>query len=210
MVESSLANWDGSKSSANQNVPTPTAIPTTMPASISDSHPHPAISEGPYRGNHNQNAHRATGNSSRAALHMAIAGSTGGLPHALANSLSTPSASSPALAPKPPPSTPTRITRTDIGLPAPPLHFGAPREILTTPASPHDPAPPWLRQSPSPKNGLIPMDVGMQVRLCGLSFAFDCVSFCFRGRCGRASRLIPHFIARGQRVCASTQRLWRS
>ncbi|KAJ7075925.1 hypothetical protein B0H15DRAFT_609822 [Mycena belliarum] len=48
---------------------------------------------------------------------------------------------------------------TGMTQPPPPLPFGPPRDILTTPTSSSASGPPWLNHSPSPKDGLISLDI---------------------------------------------------
>ncbi|KAJ7763168.1 hypothetical protein DFH07DRAFT_399197 [Mycena maculata] len=152
MAESSLANWDGSKAppKSGPSSSPPTISVSSMPQSISNSKSQGA----------RQNVHSST-RVKREDLAMALGGAGVGLGSSSQVVQANGFHVSP---PSPMADAKTHPSRTDV-LPADwisqassPLHFGPPRNILTTPASPHSPVPAWLRHTPSPKDGLMQMD----------------------------------------------------
>ncbi|KAJ6507100.1 hypothetical protein DFH09DRAFT_1438245 [Mycena vulgaris] len=58
---------------------------------------------------------------------------------------------------------PPHVVRINFPPPPPPLHFGTPCEILTTPVSSQAVGPSWLKHT-SPRDGLIPLDIPSPTR----------------------------------------------
>ncbi|KAJ7474847.1 hypothetical protein FB451DRAFT_276935 [Mycena latifolia] len=156
MVESSLANWNGSITSAKTtSAPIPTGIQSNgstnvNPASSKSINALPDSKAG-------SSAEGSAGAHPQNILH-ANAPYSSRVPSS-STSISPPGTVSQLALQKVETSSPEHVVRTNFPHPPSPLHFGAPLDILTTPVSPLAPGPSWLKHTPSPEDGLIPLDI---------------------------------------------------
>ncbi|KAJ7708242.1 hypothetical protein B0H17DRAFT_453140 [Mycena rosella] len=154
MAESSLANWDGSLNPAKA-----TSAPIQGPTSISPSQSIGSKTENSAEKNidalsASKTAFSAQGSTSEYLQLIAHANPPYASPKPSSSMSISPSAT---IGPQMPhTSSPAPVPRASGQTP---LHFGAPREILTTPVSPMGPGLPWLKRTPPEKGGLIPLDI---------------------------------------------------
>ncbi|KAJ6531381.1 hypothetical protein DFH09DRAFT_1183490 [Mycena vulgaris] len=163
MVESSLANWDGSLTPVKTaSAPIPAPVSATQSTSSQNAN---LVNSGTITALPGPKESGSTESVTSAHL-QALLDANAPLEHSAPVSPMSisPSGTIVPLALQQPQSPfPSHFVRIDFPPPPPPLHFGTPCEILTTPVSSQVVGPSWLKHT-SPRDGLIPLDIPSPTR----------------------------------------------